>query len=41
MKQLIKEKMKDAMEFIDFPIEDYEYSIICGKQDCIVENRVS
>lgn len=37
-KQLIKEKGKDAMEFVDFPIEDYEYSIICGKQDVSVEN---
>ena len=26
------------MEFVDFPIEDYEYSIVCGKQDFIVEN---
>ena len=37
-KQLIKEKGKDAMEFVDFPIEDYEYSIVWGKQDSIVEN---
>ena len=37
-KELIKEKGKDAMEFVDFPIEDYEYSIICGKQDISVES---
>ena len=37
-KQLIKEKGKEAMEFVDFPIEDYEYSIVCGKQDYTVEN---
>lgn len=37
-KQLIKENGKDAMEFVDFPIEDYEYSIVWGKQDSTVEN---
>lgn len=37
-KQIIKNKGKMAMEFVDFPIEDYEYSIVCGKQDSIVEN---
>ena len=37
-KQLIKEKGKDAIEFVDFPIEDYEYSIVWGKQDSTVEN---
>ena len=37
-KQLIKDKGDKAIDFVDFPIEDYEYVIIGGKSDRKIEN---
>lgn len=37
-KELIKDKGVKAADFVDFPIEDYEYTIIGGKNDRKIEN---